>query len=1021
MNRPTVNSERPFGLSGMDSGVPTHLLWDFSSVQFWGEDAAGNWTIEVTDTRAEQVGSIKSLSLRIYGEQNDGDNTYVFTDEGFDSAIGKELTDEFGTDTVNAAAVRTDTYIDLAEGIIASNSVTHSIAGWTVIENAFTGTGNDRIDGNDANNILRSDAGDDVLEGKQGDDVLDGGLGKDTAVYAGAQNTYSVSWDPTSQTVTVIDNAHSVDGDEGTDRLTNIERLVFKDAEISLAETIGGNAPPVANTTVFDTQVLLEQGMGIDYQLPADAFTDADGNTALDLDVDVSSESGGELPDWLGYDPATGKITGVPPENYQGILKLKIDAIDNFGEKASGILELMFGDNLAPIVDSASELVILEDAGLVNFAINAPTDPEGSDVTVTITELPSIGSVVNKSGNVVAVGNSMSADALTELHYQTADDVNGDAGYMRYEAIDADGVMASTAIHIFVDPVDDAPRFITDSSKLSISYPLSALVRLDMLAPTDPEEVLTTVRINELPELGVVSLGGVLLKVGQLLSLEQLHLLDFYLDQNVNGPIGAVGIQAIDSAGNTTNWRLELEVSGDSAYTQGTSGNDELYGSISNDVLYGHSGDDLLVGNAGHDRLLAGLGNDQVIGGSGNDIMDGSAGKDFLDGGAGADIMAGGPGDDTYIVDETDDLILEVISGGAGGEDLIVTSLTITAPDNVENITAAGGHTISLTGNTLDNKLLGNDMPNTLTGKLGRDTLFGEAGDDILDGGGGVDFMFGGKDNDTYFVNSRADVVGEHADEGVDTISASSSYTLASNIENMIMTGDSDGTLGGNSLDNHLIGNSGNNILAGGLGSDVLEGGLGDDVYILSDQLDTIIDTGGNDTIRSTLDVYLIADIENVELVGISNAIVEGNSLDNHITGNMADNILDGKAGSDVLTGGDGADQYIISANHGDESADVITDFINAEDLLIIDLASFGVDVEAIGLLSSGLVKETSFVRGAGAEALDPNDHFIFDTARGKLLFDEDGSGAGSAVDLVDFQYTSNDLPLLPSDIYVVI
>ena len=34
MDRPTVNAERPFGLSGQDSGVPTHLLWDFSSVQF---------------------------------------------------------------------------------------------------------------------------------------------------------------------------------------------------------------------------------------------------------------------------------------------------------------------------------------------------------------------------------------------------------------------------------------------------------------------------------------------------------------------------------------------------------------------------------------------------------------------------------------------------------------------------------------------------------------------------------------------------------------------------------------------------------------------------------------------------------------------------------------------------------------------------------------------------------------------------------------------------------------------------
>jgi subtilisin family serine protease len=36
MDRPTVNAEQPFGLSGVDSGVPNHLVWDFSSVQFMG-------------------------------------------------------------------------------------------------------------------------------------------------------------------------------------------------------------------------------------------------------------------------------------------------------------------------------------------------------------------------------------------------------------------------------------------------------------------------------------------------------------------------------------------------------------------------------------------------------------------------------------------------------------------------------------------------------------------------------------------------------------------------------------------------------------------------------------------------------------------------------------------------------------------------------------------------------------------------------------------------------------------------
>ena len=103
MDRPTVNSERPFGLSGQDSGVPTHLLWDFSSVQFWGEQATGTWTITVTDVRPEQTGTVQSLSLRIFGEREDGNDSYIFTDEGFANQTGSILEDEYGEDTINAS------------------------------------------------------------------------------------------------------------------------------------------------------------------------------------------------------------------------------------------------------------------------------------------------------------------------------------------------------------------------------------------------------------------------------------------------------------------------------------------------------------------------------------------------------------------------------------------------------------------------------------------------------------------------------------------------------------------------------------------------------------------------------------------------------------------------------------------------------------------------------------------------------------------------------------------------------
>jgi len=1017
MDRPTVNSERPFGLSGQDSGVPSHLLWDFSSVQFWGEEAAGIWTVTVTDVRAEQTGTIQSLSLRIYGERDDGNDTYVFTDEGFANQSGGLLEDEMGEDTINAAAVRFDAYIDLHEGIIAANATTHGIAGWTLVENAISGSGDDSLVGNSADNYLDAGAGKDVLEGREGDDTLIGGAGQDTAFYSGLIAEYSVSWDPNSETITVVDIKVS-NGDDGTDTLSGIERLVFQDGEISLSDAVG-NAPPVANSTVFDSPVYLESGMGIDYSLPDDAFTDADGEESQDMEIIVSDAAGGELPEWLSYDPDTGTFSGVPPEDFQGTIKLRVEAIDEFGESAADMLTLQFGDNQSPVLDNPKELVVSEDEGLVSLGLSMPFDPEGTDVSIEITEIPGFGSLVDKAGNQVSVGATFTVDELTELFYQTSADLNGDGGYVRFVATDEDGVSSESSVHIFVDAVNDAPRFTTDTSKLIIDYPDQATVALDIQLPIDPESTLETVRLTELPQLGQVTLDGNVITVGQVLSFDQLSRLEFTLSENVNGPIGSVTIQATDPEGLATNWSLQLEVQGDSEYNSGTSGQDELYGSIGEDILYGRGGNDLLVGNAGDDRLLGGLGNDSLLGGSGDDKLDGSAGNDYLDGGTGQDFMTGGPGHDTYVVDSLGDVALEVISGGAGGKDLIMTSISLTAPDNVESLQATGAESISLTGNDLDNILLGNAANNDLSGGAGRDTLFGEEGDDELDGGDGVDVMAGGRGDDTYHVSSRADRVVEQAGQGTDHVIADSSYTLSSNVENLTLIGSGNFTAGGNSLDNHLTGNSGNNLLAGGLGADILEGGQGDDIYVLSDSMDIIIDTGGEDTIRSNLDITLINDIENADLVGIADTTAIGNGLDNKLFGNMADNILDGAGGVDILTGGQGADTFVISNNGDGIAADTITDFNSGEDLIVVDLASFGIDPEALGLLSSGLVSADSFVSGAGARALDANDYFIFDTAQGLLLFDSDGSGEGEAVLIAEIDMEKEDRIINAGDVFV--
>lgn len=1019
MNRPTVNAERPFGLSGTDSGVPTHLLWDFSSVQFWGEEAAGTWTISIKDVRAEEKGTLQSLSLRVYGAQDTGNDTYVVTNEAFANATTYTLSDESGHDVINASTVTSDLLIDLAKGVIASKGVIDNIATWTVIEDVVSGSANDNLVGNAANNALTGMSGNDTLEGGAGNDTLMGFGGSDTAFYQGNLSDFKYVWNATTQRVSVLDTNLGDGLDEGFDTLSGIERLVFNNGEVNLSQTVGNRAP-VADAKWFDENVKVAPGMGIDFEIPSTAFSDADISAQSALTIQLSDQSGGAVPEWLSYDQDTQTISGVPPEDYQGQLKLLVTAIDEFGQSASDVLTLQFGDNQAPVLDAPSTKSIQEDAGLVRLGIGLPSDPEHMSVSIKITEIPAFGALLDKSGNVLTVGSVLTADGLTEVQYQTQADTNGDAGMLRYEAQDEDGVVASSSVSLMVQAVNDAPRFSLANSTLVVQYPSQNNVQLEIATPFDPESSIGSLMVLELPALGQVKLAGAALALNQVLTLSQLNSLMFALNENINGPIGRLTLRATDAEGLASDWSLNLQVLDATYSSKGTDANDQIYGSTLNDTLYGMAGDDVLIGNAGDDRLLGGLGNDSLYGGFGNDSLDGSSGNDYLDGGTGNDVMAGGPGSDTYLVDSTGDVVMEVLSSGAGGKDLVLTSITLTAPTNTENIQAAAGASVNLTGNELDNILVGNELANTLIGGSGRDTLSGGSGDDVLNGGAGVDRMAGGVGNDTYYVDSRLDVVVELSNEGADLVLASASYTLSSNVENLTLQEGGDWTGAGNSLDNYITGNSGSNILSGGMGRDTLDGGSGNDVYILNDKLDVIIDSAGTDTIRSSLDISLPNIIENGELIGIGDNYITGNLGANFLVGNSGDNILDGLLGSDTLTGGAGSDQFVISKNLSTETVDNITDFTSGLDLLVMDLQSFGINPVALGLSSSGTVSAASFVKGPGVRALDNNDYFLLDTAQGLLKFDVDGNGAGVAIDLVKFVGVV-DVNYSGTDIYVAL
>ncbi|HEY8356684.1 MAG TPA: calcium-binding protein, partial [Ramlibacter sp.] len=171
--------------------------------------------------------------------------------------------------------------------------------------------------------------------------------------------------------------------------------------------------------------------------------------------------------------------------------------------------------------------------------------------------------------------------------------------------------------------------------------------------------------------------------------------------------------------------------------------------------------------------------------------------------------------------------------------------------------------------------------------------------------------------DDTYRVDHSGDILLEAATAGggVDRVYASRSWTLADNLEQLVLTGTGSAATG-NGLANILAGNSANNTLDGMAGADTMSGGSGNDVYRVDNAGDVVREstdaTGGTDRVLSSRGWVLADGVEQLYLEGTANVSAVGNALGNALRGNSGSNVLDGRAGADTMRGGDGDDTYRV-------------------------------------------------------------------------------------------------------------
>ncbi len=360
------------------------------------------------------------------------------------------------------------------------------------------------------------------------------------------------------------------------------------------------------------------------------------------------------------------------------------------------------------------------------------------------------------------------------------------------------------------------------------------------------------------------------------------------------------------------------------------------------------AGNDFLQGGRGNDTLLGGDGNDTVVGGQ-LYLVDVHTGDDTLNGGAGDDALAGGDGND-----------LADFSNALGS--VVASLVTGLASDGL-------GGSDTLTG------------IEALRGGAFADTLTGSAGADTLEGGGGADSLAGGAGNDVYVVSDGTDTLVELSGQGIDTVRASLSWTLADNLENLQLIGNGLSATG-NGLANVITGTAGDDTLDGGGGRDTLIGGGGDDTYVL-DPGDVIVDNGGSDTAIAGIELAVLpAGVDNVTLTGIAgNGVIGGSAAANHLVGNGGTNVLSGGGGNDTLEGGRGDDFLFGGAGNdrldGGAGADV-TDGGAGNDVYVVsgardhimEAAGGGIDtveVDAVRYALDANVENAIITREGGA------------------------------------------------------
>ncbi len=784
--------------------------------------------------------------------------------------------------------------------------------------------------------------------------------------------------------------------DHKIDRLVFADGTVWDQARIELeADRSASNHAPVFNASIPLQQARV--GSAFSYTVPAGTATDPDAWDAVTYSI--KRADGTALPDWLTFDAATGTLSGTPDATDVGSPQLKLWATDTYGSAVGRNFWLQIDPpNQVPVIIGTVPAKLYARAGVAfNYTVPAGTivDLDGAD-TLTYSVSQADGSPLpqwltfNAATRTLAGLASVEDAGSLQLVLCGTDNHGGTASHSITMAVALDNLapMVQTPIAdqqysagesfsfslpagTFNDPDASGTLIyaatLADGSALPSWLAFNAQTRVFKGNTRTPAQL--SVRVTATDAEGA----------------SESDVFELVVPQPVVTTIS--GTPGVDRLNGDDGPNILI----------GGTGDDKLFGGAGNDIYVFNRGDgsdaignqDLLRDDADPtvtqaiDTLRLGAGiapQDLVLQRYTSDMLPQFVTSDLI-------IRIRGTADEITVHAHFNDATRwTTLWYDRKLDQLEFADGTVWDATKLAAEAERGGPLLTdrvQTGTDDDDYLYGNLPHESLRGLGGNDYLLGTGSKDLLDGGAGNDQLSGGAGNDDYVFGKgwgtdriqewtvatnewavsrdnriylregvtpdevkliRAQVPGEDGSLVllIETTGESleiNGFFDAQGVATFSRIQFADAALTTWTLPD-IVARAGASVTGA---ADTQTSTAADNTFLVDNTADKIIEAagGGNDTVRSTVNYTLPANVENLELASLARE-GKGNSLNNVLRGNTFSNRLEGMGGLDTYEGGAGDDIYIDMADRSRVAgqAMVIEREGEGHDVLVTNMAS---------------------------------------------------------------------------------